>query len=526
MKIEILLVQLFTLINFLQVTPAADFEAISRPSGGRITVVSPFAAGNDAIGKPEVEAAPANDKLSDVATTDTDTPISLYDTLTFSTEKNRLDAVMDCGLLDTPAESRFDVITELVAKLFGVPVCLVSLMDFERDWFKSITGPFASCSRREGSFCSYVTVPDTAEVLIVADSTKDARFSANVFVTGPPGIRFYAGAPLVTSTGQRLGTLCIVDFKPHYFAASAYNVLCNFAEVVAREMERESVEARLTEETKTKAGPVPEREHAKHVFRVPAADEPVVMLNVSKRGWLIFYANQAYAASLDMPLDAIQGQRFWDLFRPANTGIKLQALKEQANNGEHVTVLALLNSENKREGQEKTVYEFHFWLASRGQFHNSAPVGIPGFAPDERSAEPTPNLPINSLWFGTPKIISGQTKRKSGAKVYNVRAGSFGAIVLSSHLPPKLQGVKLGPLIGKGSYGKVYRGDIGEKAVSVKVLEVPAADSVTKQPESSDSSFGGKVGLQEAILEAALSRRLAHPNIIPTLDYAISQEAS
>ena len=504
-----------------------ESDGVIRCPDDRVSLESPFTLGAGSADNKQDALTPAKGQLNDSAKLTEPTSISLYDTLSFETEQSRQEALKGCGILDTVNESRFDVITELVAKLFDVPVALVSLMDYDRDWFRSSYGPFAACSKREGSFCSYITVPDHAEVLIVADVSKDARFSKNLFVTGPPGIRYYAGAPLVTSTGHRLGTLCIVDFKPHYFPATAYNVLCNFAEVVAREVEKASVEKYLTGERKSA---LKESDNFKSSFRVPAADEPIVMLNVSKRGWPIKYMNEACKNCVGASSrEQMKGQKFWDLFRPASSGLKLQTLREQADNGEYVTVRAILN-DKEGEVQEKIVFEFHFWLASQGQFHNSAPVGIPGFVPDESSADPTPNLPLHALWIGTAKIIGGQTTKKSVPKAYNLRSRLFGGSISTMDLPPKFEGVILGPLIGKGSYGKVYRGSIGEKVVSVKVIEIPGhvpqlnVNNGQSSARSISNGDSGDIALKKAVLEAVLSRHLAHPNIVPTLDYAISKE--
>ena len=113
-------------------------------------------------------------------------------------------------------------------------------------------------------------------------------------------------------------------------------------------------------------------------------------------------------------------------------------------------------------------------------------------------------------------------------KAYNLRSSRFGGSLTSTDLPPKFQGVKLGPLIGQGAYGRVYRGSIGEKAVSVKVLEIPVpeAQANTNGPsnDNTGNSGGEDIALKKALLEAVLSRHLAHPSVVPTLDYAISKE--
>ncbi|WP_332875741.1 PAS domain-containing protein [Massilia sp. S19_KUP03_FR1] len=116
-------------------------------------------------------------------------------------------------ILDTKPEGAFDALTRLAAERFDVPIALISLVDDRRQWFKSRLGVDASETAREHAFCAH-TIRTPGEVMLVPDATRDARFAANPLVTSEPGIRFYAGAPLVTSAGHALGTLCVIDRKP------------------------------------------------------------------------------------------------------------------------------------------------------------------------------------------------------------------------------------------------------------------------------------------------------------------------
>lgn len=127
-------------------------------------------------------------------------------------EQQRLSALLRCRTLDTEAERAFDDLTELAARLLDVPIAIVSLVDAERQWFKSIVGLPVSETPRSQAFCAYAILAD--EPLIIRDATKDERTADNPLVTGEPGIRFYAGIPLRVGSGELVGTLCTIDTTP------------------------------------------------------------------------------------------------------------------------------------------------------------------------------------------------------------------------------------------------------------------------------------------------------------------------
>ncbi|WP_376960198.1 EAL domain-containing protein [Azospirillum sp. A26] len=127
-------------------------------------------------------------------------------------EEDRLATLQRYELLDTPAEAAFDQITRLAAKLLKVPVALISLVDRDRQWFKSRVGLPVQETPREHAFCAHALESDT--LLVVGDAWQDERFADNPLVTGDPNIRFYAGAPLRTADGLALGTICVIDDQP------------------------------------------------------------------------------------------------------------------------------------------------------------------------------------------------------------------------------------------------------------------------------------------------------------------------
>jgi PAS domain S-box-containing protein len=151
-------------------------------------------------------------------------------------EVMRLKVLRDHGLLDTPAEERFDRITRLAQRMFGTQIALVSLVDADRQWFKSRQGLDACETGRDISFCGHAIL--NKEIFHVADARLDPRFSGNPLVLGPPNIRFYAGAPLTTADGYRIGTLCIIDDKPRQLTTAEMAALRDLADCVESEVNR------------------------------------------------------------------------------------------------------------------------------------------------------------------------------------------------------------------------------------------------------------------------------------------------
>lgn len=150
-------------------------------------------------------------------------------------EEARLAALQQTNLLDTDAEEAFDRITRTAAHAFGVPVALISLVDRNRQWFKSSVGIGISETSRDVSFCAHAILD--GDVMVVPDATADPRFSDNPLVTGEPGIRFYAGAPLVLENGARIGTLCLLDRAPNTsFGAEDQRVLADLAAMAVVEI--------------------------------------------------------------------------------------------------------------------------------------------------------------------------------------------------------------------------------------------------------------------------------------------------
>lgn len=149
-------------------------------------------------------------------------------------EQERLSQLRSLAILDTPPEERFDRVTRMAQRLFGVPIALVSLVDENRQWFKSCFGLDVSETERRISFCGHAILNN--RVFVIEDTLQDERFADNPLVTGEPHIRFYAGQPLHTMSGQAMGTLCIIDRAPRSFGDGDRAMLADLAGMVEREI--------------------------------------------------------------------------------------------------------------------------------------------------------------------------------------------------------------------------------------------------------------------------------------------------
>lgn len=142
-------------------------------------------------------------------------------------------------VLDTPREPEFEKITRLVTTVFNVPIAAVTLIDRDRQWFKSVQGLDTTETTREVAFCDH-TIRKT-QCMNIADAKLDPRFAENPLVTGEPYIRSYLGAPIITADGYAIGALCAIDYQPRDFSPEQERMLGSFADLVMNELELRQV---------------------------------------------------------------------------------------------------------------------------------------------------------------------------------------------------------------------------------------------------------------------------------------------
>lgn len=161
-------------------------------------------------------------------------------------EAERLAALKSYDILDTPREKIFDQIVTLVAAVLRTPIASMTLIDTDRQWSKAMLGMRKRELPRDQSFCAWAILSD--QVMIVEDARQDLRFSSNPLVDADPGIRFYAGAPLITQGGLRMGTLCAADRTPRRLAAQEAETLQTLARVIVDQLDLRKLGRRLNAE--------------------------------------------------------------------------------------------------------------------------------------------------------------------------------------------------------------------------------------------------------------------------------------
>lgn len=219
--------------------------------------------------------------------------------LQLDNEDQRIQALNDTGLLDTPTENLFDSITDALVKLFDMPLSLVCLVDKERVWFKSCSGlEGVSEIPRDIGFCPHTITQH--EIFEVKDAAKDERFSDSPLVTAAPYFRYYAGAPLITSDGYALGTLCVMDYKARELSDSQKIQLTKLAETTTALIEARRQQNILQASKDFNLGAVVEM----------SPNETFLVDKITEK---ITYANRAALLNLGISLDRINDLRWNDV---------------------------------------------------------------------------------------------------------------------------------------------------------------------------------------------------------------------
>lgn len=406
-------------------------------------------------------------------------------------DQQRIDAMCSMGI-SADQELRFDDITRLVSTIFGAPIALVSLVEQERQWFKSVVGLQVTETPRSTSFCAWTLLPVNPEVLVVENALEDPRFRDNSLVTGPPYIRFYAGSPLVTAEGHRLGSLCVIDPKPRKFDAESCNLLCNFAEMVVREIEKDKL--RVTESIKL------QNQTSSLMRAIDTFNEAIMLVDMAEGHWTLMFVNDAWLRLMDMSREEATGSDLWTVYdqphhrQEANmaTAQRMVAARQEFTLEVHL----------RRGPSSGTASPPHLLLdfrpAASETFGHAPQIGIPGFVPWKNQLPSyffaTVQRPASAAHHDPPSLSSQPSISSTGS------ASRWRPQPVMGREEP-FDDVKLGPLLGKGSFGRVFRGIWNGVPVAVKVVESPLSASASQQ---------------QVMFEADRGVALRHPHVVQT----------
>ncbi|MBT5876333.1 MAG: response regulator, partial [Candidatus Latescibacteria bacterium] len=253
-----------------------------------------------------------------------ETPIMPHD------EAERLASLRALNVLDTTSEERYDRLTRLAASIMDVPIALVSLVDTDRQWFKSKFGLDAIETPRDISFCGHTILGD--ELFEISNALEDTRFADNPLVVDAPNIRFYAGQPLRTPNGFRIGTLCVIDIEPRELTVEQRNLLGDLARLVEQELiihDITELQKRMLKEQRDRRIYQKRLEESEVRFRT-LAGATTEGIAISELGTVVD-ANQSLAGMLGYDLDTLTGLEITSLIQESERDKIRQEIKDAQN---------------------------------------------------------------------------------------------------------------------------------------------------------------------------------------------------
>ncbi|GAX81182.1 hypothetical protein CEUSTIGMA_g8615.t1 [Chlamydomonas eustigma] len=401
-------------------------------------------------------------------------------------EAERLATTQAIGRLNDPDEDPEIInILRLCSNIFQAPASLCALFDEQQVFISEQEGNIIP----RGEFpwrwtlCGWSLAFKNPQILVIPDTHQDVRFANNLKVTKPPHVRFYCGAPLIASNGHRLGTLCFADVKPRDWDAGSCMIMNNLSELVVRQLEKNlalKAKAKDNEELTATFG---------HLQRaLDAFDHCVMLLDTSSaKGWKVLYANAILGQVTGYQREDVIGQTIEQLFEDGAGGsVMTQDLMDAISSNKAFRV-RLARTKAKDLTHVSGALMLSFRPASRNPLDDhTMPIGIPSFLPVKNDSHAC------NFYFVT---IDAAGHSSQGTVLRNISCYS----ILTS--PAQLEGLDMGHLLGKGTFGRVYYATWFGTPVAVKVIN--SEDTSRTSP----------------MLEAVLSSGLKHPLIVSTLKY-------
>ncbi|KAK9843472.1 hypothetical protein WJX81_004368 [Elliptochloris bilobata] len=407
-------------------------------------------------------------------------------------QQQRLKALYALGALDRAADPGVEQVLDLCVAVFGAQTAMLSLMDADRVYMVAARGPFArggaSCPW-QWNFCGQSLASAEPEVLVVSDAATDARVARNAMV--PDTIRFYAGAPLVTSNGHRVGMLCVADQCPRdTFDADAAAILANMAEMVVREMELAAAAALAHDRQAKRLGRALDALEAPFLF---------AEADLQAGAWRVLHANSPAAVALGVPALQLPMQ-LWDAFTalgPNSEEVGPQ-LAQAAQMAQEFSVEARRSAHPSHGGAAPLLRLTFRPAAVDGLDDDAITLGVPAYVPAASgcsSGAPGRQQPRRFFFValeraGQPALGERRTRQQAGR--WRRRRVPFADL-------------ELGVMIGRGAYGKVYRGVFKGERVAVKVCELSAV----------------RFNAAGVPLEVSLTAGLSHPNLLAVRAHTI-----
>ena len=483
-------------------------------------------------------------------------------------EPQRLAVTKALGVEGLSSEERFDAVTEVLRVQLNAPLSLITIIYQDTIQVLSASGSLVaggpplvlSAAPRSDTFCERILTSPHPGIIVVEDALLDPRFCHNPFVTGPLGVRSYAGAPLVGSSSNRYGTLCVIDFHPRSFTTDQLSLLADLSEIVVREIEQDAVKLRNAFGTDLGS---PLRD-------ISCFSEGVMLCDVAQPHWPIHYVNDSWCKATGISSSEACGRSFWTLFASSN-GASLDEVQDAwmaVKSGEPFK-LAIAPRNSQKRNVKMT------FTPSKGRFHPETAIAVPE-TELERQMEPLERpipcpcvLPtgrprselsqdkvsalaaalnaLDPISTGTEEASSPffyiasvltTTSTKDSATSFEVstpKGNDEGVRCRSSERPPfncmspvEFKKVSLGPMLAIGSRSRVFRGVWHGEKVGVKVIDswIDADDVNSKLSATNSDGDKNAKGKKGAALQATISLNLVHPNIVRTYAAGESYGAS